>query len=108
MSNAREIVIETVGLSKAFGSVYALNRVDLQIRSGEYFVLVVLQLGKRIEMTRSGQTQRARGFASRPDVDQSMHCVFFGLQPQFMPRRARRSLPAPKPLALIAYDRFDR
>jgi ABC-type Fe3+/spermidine/putrescine transport system ATPase subunit len=40
MSNAREIVIETVGLSKAFGSVHALNRVDLQIRSGEYFVLL--------------------------------------------------------------------
>ena len=40
MSNAREIIIETVGLSKAFGSVHALNRVDLQIRSGEYFVLL--------------------------------------------------------------------
>ena len=40
MTDARDIAVETRGLSKHYGPVVALDGVDVTIRSGEYFVLL--------------------------------------------------------------------
>jgi len=40
MSSEGEIAVEVRSLSKAYGSVFALNALDMKIKAGEYFVLL--------------------------------------------------------------------